>query len=254
MTATRLALTGAVVAGVALAAGATAEAPTQAERLAALRGEVELLSQAVATEKATTAERVRSLETQRADLELELRREETRKRQLEEQAERARTEVAEASEASSVLLPVVLDGIEQLQSRIDAGLPYRIAERQQALAQVKAQVEAGTIRPEVASSRLWQSTEDELRLARENTIDRQLIELDGHEVLVEVARVGMVALYFRTEDGRTGWAEQTDGGWTWREASSPLHKERVASLFDALDKQIRAGSFQLPGASLGVEG
>ena len=80
-----------------------------------------------------------------------------------------------------------------------------------------------------------------------------IIPLDGQEVLADVARVGMVLLYFRAPDGRTGRAVHEREGWRWvaYDASTPSGREQdlqVRALFDALAKQIKGGFFHLPNA------
>jgi hypothetical protein len=77
-------------------------------------------------------------------------------------------------------------------------------------------------------------------------MDRQVIAVDGQERLVDVAHVGMVALYAR--DGhRFLQAIRSDGGWTWQQTADP---QGIAGLFDALDKQVNSGFFTLPGLPL----
>ena len=64
---------------------------------------------------------------------------------------------------------------------------------------------------------------------------------------MDVARMGMVAMYFRTPDGGTGYAERAQGGgWAYRRAASSADEQRIRSLFDALEKQIRVGWFEVP--------
>ena len=41
------------------------------------------------------------------------------------------------------------------------------------------------------------------------------------------------------------------GGWTYEVAREELDRKRIASLFEALSKQIRQGWFELPNALVG---
>ncbi|MFB6373638.1 MAG: DUF3450 family protein, partial [Bradymonadaceae bacterium] len=102
-------------------------------------------------------------------------------------------------------------------------------------------------------SRLWQFVEDELRLSRENGMYSQVIELGGEEVLADVARVGMVSLYFKTEDGRVGVAERTDEGWRWQTIRKEKQKRRIEKLFESFKKNIRVGYFELPNGLGGID-
>jgi len=75
-----------------------------------------------------------------------------------------------------------------------------------------------------------------------------VVRVAGEELLVDVARVGMTMLYFRTKDGRFGRAIKGAQGWSYRLFERPEQREQVALLFDALKKRIRVGFFELPNA------
>ena len=103
-----------------------------------------------------------------------------------------------------------------------------------------------------AAARVWAFAEDERRLSRENVLDRQVISLDGEEVLVDVARLGMVAMYWRAPDGRVGQSRRSESGWTQQRLES-AQAEQVEVLFDSLANGIRSGVFELPGLLAEVE-
>lgn len=221
----------------------------QARQLAELRAEVEGLSTELGLEREELSARLRAMDAQRADLEVQVRREELRLQQLDEAADKQRQSLDADARTGEVLRPALAESFSAIGRTIDTGLPYRQAERRQALDDLQAQVDDRLLSPQAAAARLWAFVEDERRLARENALDRQVITLDGQERMVEVARLGMVAIFFRTEDGRVGWAEARDGAWTWTAAASAEDQARVLDLFDSLQKQIRVGWFDLPGAA-----
>jgi hypothetical protein len=230
-----------------------ADSDPRAERLAALRGEVEAASHALRLDEAALAGRLQTLDLARTELEVEIRQEELQLAQLQLQIDDTRAQVSADGEASSVLTPSVHAGLNALRPAIRDGIPYRVPERLAVLDELQAGLDGGTLTPHRAASRLWQTFEDELRLGRENNLDRQTIPLDGQDVLVDVARIGLVALFFRTADGQVGWAEQRGDSWTWVTAPDRTAKGDVLELFTALDKQIRVGAFTLPGVLPQVE-
>jgi hypothetical protein len=93
---------------------------------------------------------------------------------------------------------------------------------------------------------LWAWIEDERRLGRTTGVDRQVITVEGQEVLAEVARVGMVALYWRDADGRTGQAQRGPDGWSMVTLGPGQGQEEIVGLFEALAKGIHVGAFSLP--------
>lgn len=233
---------------VLLGGTAHAEDPDRATRLAALRGEVETLHQDLTLDQAALAARLQTLDLARTELEVQIRQEELALAQLQLQLEAEQAAARDGAGAHDALVPAIEAGAEALLAAIDASLPYRPAERRSVVDEIVVPLRAGTLPPSKAAHRLWQAYEDELRLGRENAVDRQTIVLDGGERLVDVARLGMVGLYFRTAEGEVGWAEPDGDRWTWRLAPDREARGQVLALFDQLEKQIRVGRFTVPPA------
>ncbi len=247
---TRVAL---LVAGLSIAFASTAVAQDGnlskfAEQLAELRSEVEALSSDVESAKDEQRARLRSLQTQKTDLDMQLQREERRIKQLESKMAEQKEEVAKESQVVDALKPALLESIGTLRGTIQSGLPFKKSERLAELDKLEGQVQGGVISPQNGANRLWQLTEDEFRLSRENGIYRQTIKLDGEEMLVDVARIGMVAMYFRTDDERYGLVQKVGGDWKYVEVTGEQDREQVQRLFDDFKKQIRVGYFELPNA------
>ena len=66
-------------------------------------------------------------------------------------------------------------------------------------------------------------------------------------MLVDVAKLGTVFLFFQTKDNQGGMAKKlAAGGWKFEIATAADDRERIRNLFDSLKKQIRQGYFELP--------
>ena len=107
-------------------------------------------------------------------------------------------------------------------------------------------VQAAQFTPERAANKLWAFYEDEIRLTKENGVFRQSININGEERLVDVARVGMVAMFFKTSDDAYGYVTRQNGDWAYVITEDSDEKEQIAGLFDAFKKQIRTGFFTIP--------
>lgn len=217
-----------------------------ATQLASLRSDVATLQEAIDIEKERQRGELRGLDAQKAELQGQIRREELRIRQLQEAVQERQSLLADDSDGADGLVPIVTGTLQSLRASVSSGLPYRAAERLAAIDALEARMAEGTVRPQRAAALTWQFLEDELRLSRESALDRQVISLQGDDHLVEVARVGMIALYFRADDGRVGRAVRTDGAWTYEVYGDGASLERAEIVFEALTKQIRAGWFELP--------
>jgi len=225
---------------------ASAQQDDRAERLAQLRADVTDLSEQVDLEREEMRARLRALDAQKADAQVQLRRVELRLTELRKAADERKEALAGEENTEDALLEPVREGITLLRGVVSTGLPFRTQERLDALDKLEAQIDEGVLRPQKAAHRVWTFFEDELRLTRENALDRQVITLDGEELLVEVARAGMLAMYFRTEDGRIGHAVRSGTDWTWVTYTDSAKIDAVNAFFDALGKQIRVGWFTLP--------
>lgn len=218
-----------------------------AERLIALRGEVEALNRELELLREEGRTTLAGLAAQRSELEAALARQELALREQRERLEKAKATVAQSGIGAEALLPVLEEALQQLETFVHQGLPFRREDRLQAIAELREQLKRGSLPPPRAANRLWALIEDELRIARENGIYSQVIPLGGERVLADVAKLGSVMLFFRTADRRVGRAVPGAEGWRFELLEDPADRERVLALFDALRKQIRQGYFVLPG-------
>lgn len=224
---------------------------TLARELVERRAAVERLSADLELKKAVEREELRSAAQQKADIERQVKALEL---ELED-ARRAAAERAAALEARAVaraaLAPMVKRHLEAAAAGVREGLPFKRAEREAALDDLRRELEAGRVRPDEALARLWSALEDELRLTREVGLHRQRIELDGQTLLADVAKLGMTLMYFRALDGRLGVVDRDARGWRFR-VCAPDERPLVGALFDALDKHLRQGFFVLPNPYAGA--
>ena len=224
------------------------DAEALAKALSKLRIETEALSQDVEGRRDEMKNRLRAVAAQKAELEMELAREEMRLKQLRmEKAERV-AKTADDTNRDALLEPVVMRSIDILKTAAEGGLPFKVEERVDELEKLRRKKTEGLLTSADAVARLWDRVEDELRLAGENGIYRQTVTVDGEEMLVDVARIGMVMLFYKTKDGRVGKAVKENGAWNFEPLTSPEDKQRVELLFDSFKKQIRTGFFELPEA------
>jgi hypothetical protein len=230
----------------ALSARAADPSDTRAAELASLRREVETLSSDLVLEKEDLRNRLKAIEAQKLEVEVQIRREELRLAQLQGEATARRTELEAHATGGSTLGPALLSAIAEIRASVEQGLPYHRPERLSELDTLRDQLEGGLVTPESGVARLWAFTEDELRLARENGLDRQIVPLAEGEVLADVARIGMVGLYFRTDGGLVGGAVRDDRGWSWVVYQDRDTQLAVLELLEKMQHGVRNGAFTLP--------
>lgn len=232
--------------GAASAPLAAQDGDALAQRLIALRGEVEQLNGELDLLREEQRSTLAALNAQKAELEAGAERAQLAAREARQKLEARRGERQAAGVAGEALKPLLLGATEQLAAHIRAGLPFKVEERLGELEIFRTQLENGSLPPPRAVNRLWAFYEDEFRLTRENSVHAQTIALGEERVLADVAKLGSMALYFRTDDGRLGLAERQGEGWRFVPLQDERAQAQVAALFDALGKQIRQGYFELP--------
>ena len=77
---------------------------------------------------------------------------------------------------------------------------------------------------------------------------KQQIKIGEEVKLAKVAKIGTAMMFFMTPDDQVGYVKNTNGTYAYVVASDDKSKEQIHTLFDALQKQIRTGYFNLPNA------
>lgn len=219
-----------------------------AERLIGLRAEVEELQSELDIQREEHKGRMAYLAAQRTELDANREREELRIQQLQQQLQKMQEQTQNAGADADSLQPIVFDVLQQLRVAVQQTLPFKRGERLAELDEIQQQLEAGTANPQRSLNRLWAFIEDELRISRENAIYSQTIDLKGQSILADVAKLGSVAMYFKTRDDRYGMATPSGENWNWVIVEDSSGREQIEKLFDSLRKQIRQGYFELPNA------
>ena len=229
-----------------------AEVSAQAERLANLRADVETLHDEIQAEKEDHRGRLRALEAQKVDLEVQLRRQELRLERLLDDELALQERIRKGSVGSEDVVSVVQEGIGGMRAYVRGSLPFKSEDRLAALAALDKQLEDGVLPPEQVATRLWAFAEDERRMGRENALGRQVAVIDGGNQLVEVARLGMVAMYWRGPDGAVGQVVREGQDWRWVVVDNAEAQGQIEAVFDALGRGIRVGWFSLPSPLAGM--
>jgi hypothetical protein len=219
---------------------------TLAENLVELRSQVDELASELSRNKEISRRELRSVSTQIADAERRLHGVKTQiegyERRIADQKEKVRL----ASQQAEDLKPAVLTAIESVRDSARARLPFKKEERLAALDELERQLEQGLLSPQRVTARLWKFVADEIRLTSESGLYRQVIELKDGEVLADVIRVGMITMFFQTDDGRTGFMRRDERNWRWLAVDEPAARDKIRALFTSFQKGIRVGYFTLP--------
>jgi uncharacterized coiled-coil protein SlyX len=222
-----------------------------AERLIQLRGEVEQLNGELELLREEQRTVLAGLNAQRAELSASVDRQQLLAREAQARLAEAEARAVEAGASGDTLPPLLLAAVDALAASVRAGLPFKVEERLGELEAYRTQLQNGSLAAARGVNRLWAFYEDEYRLTRENGLHSQTLQVGDERVLADVAKLGAMALYFRTQDGRYGHAQRAASGWRFVELTDKSDQQRVAALFDALRKQTRSDWCELPLAAGG---
>ena len=214
----------------------------QAKQLATLRSEVQSLSAELELQRASLRNRLRSLETQKADLELQLRRESLLlQTSLDLKAER---EMELASANDDDLLPLLESLSESLKASIKSSIAFRHEERLDSIDAILADMRGKKMTTTQGLTRLWASLDDERRMGTEIQMERMVIPVNGTEKMLNVIRLGRITAFYQTQEGEYGILVRKDDAWQWEEILG--HDEELELLFLSVARGIRGGRFVLP--------
>jgi tRNA/tmRNA/rRNA uracil-C5-methylase (TrmA/RlmC/RlmD family) len=213
-----------------------------------LRADVEALYTGIEENKDNYKAQMKSLSLQTADSEAQINRMNTSLKLADQELQKIQDKIAKTSTDNLELRPMLTDAFAMLEKNIRTGIPFKVAERLAALEKIKSDFKAEFITDERALALLWASYEDNIRLTSEIGLFKQKINIDGQDVLAQVAKIGSVMLFFATPDDRVGYAVKDVNGYTYKTVDGKEKRESIVALFDALAKQIRTGYFRIPNA------
>ncbi len=218
-----------------------------AKSLAKIRGEVETLQSQLDIEKEKHGSKMAALNSQLADLSVEERRQKLSIEKLQHSIGKLSENTQKAEESGETLKPILLAALGDYKRHVESGFPFKIEDRVRAITDLERNIANRLIDPNKAINQAWSLIEDEVRLSKENGIYQQTIALNGEKMLVDIAKLGTVLLYFQTKDNQAGMAKRNpEGAWRFETVESTDEAERIKILFDSLKKQIRQGYFELP--------
>lgn len=231
--------------------GIAAEATTRTldnlvQNIIELRGDLEGLDARIQRLESGHEARMSALAQSEGELAAQRERQELNMKQLERKLADLRDQSDEAGVVARQLTPALKGAIDGMREYVQTSLPFKRSERLAVLDDMQAQLERGTLKAPRLANRLWSFYSDELRLTGDSAVYRQPIVIQGQEHLVDVARLGMMSLYFRSDDGRFGYAARAGDDWIYRYLGGGVPADEVAALFGALRKQLDTGFYRLP--------
>ncbi len=213
-----------------------------------LRADVEGLYTQIDENKDSYKSHMKSYAMQIADNEVQINRKTTAIKVSNAEIVKLQEQIAKKGATANDLTPMLETAIDNLEKIISTGIPFKVEERVTDLAKIKSDLKSGNITQEKALSLLWASYDDAIRLTKEIGLFKQHVQIGDTQKLAKVVKIGTAMMFFLTPDDQTGYVKNNNGTYEYIVVEESKHKEQIHTLFDALQKQIRTGYFNLPNA------
>ena len=213
-----------------------------------LRGDVETLYTEIKENKQRYNEHMKSLSMQITDSEAQMNRQTTSIKLAQNELNKIEVKIQETSSGNAEIKPLVLDALSLLEKTIQEGIPFMLEQRIASVNKIKSDLNEGLITNEKALSLTWASYDDIIRVTKEVGLFKQQINFKGNDVLAKIAKLGSVAIFFATPSDEVGFVVKENNTYSYKHITDPEDIKKIVSLFDALQKQIRTGYFELPNA------
>ncbi|PHS59039.1 MAG: hypothetical protein COB17_00430 [Sulfurimonas sp.] len=213
-----------------------------------LRGDVESLYTGIKENEFRYKTEMKSLSMQATDLEAQINRQSTSLKLAKSELNKIKAKIKETVSSNDDIKPMVLDALNLLSKSIKEGIPFMVEDRVASLNKIKADMNEGLITSEKALSLAWASYDDTLRITKEIGLFKQKITINGKVVLSKIAKIGSVMMFFSTPNNKLGYVVKKNNAYEYKLITDPKDIKKISSLFDALQKQIKTGFFEIPNA------
>ncbi len=216
-----------------------------AAEIARLRTEVDELAADLETERVAARDELASLRSERAELQRQVRAAKARKSALETLSDEAVAE-AQAQDAQTRRWDApTREAIAAARAYVERSLPFAPEARLAALDRIERDL--STAQPDHARAveRLWRFLEEEEAMGREVAVGQQVIAIEGEPQIVDVIRLSMALLYFRTQDGRYGWVRPAGADWRQEMLTDARLTEVIERRFEASEASQLLGPAEL---------
>ena len=192
----------------------------------------------------------------KTEAEAQVDREKLRRLQMTEKLKRLESRVRVSGKSDPQAQKKLLGWISRFDGSVQDSIPFNRDTRLQTLRRLRERAERGQEPMEFVFADFWNFAESELKMAQSNEYKVVDVELGGKKRKCEVARLGLMALFVVTPDGKTLKAVRGASGWTWQDIETAPEQDSILTLVKNLKNKNDTGLYRLPvneekiGASL----
>lgn len=140
--------------------------------------------------------------------------------------------------------------IYDLKVWVNSSLPYKTSERLLDLEKIEGRFASGDPLEALAQD-LWFFTEKEMKQTQSNRFEVSKVLLDGKETTAQLAKIGMLQMYFKTSEGVLGRADYSGGKWTLIQSLDKDESTAIEKVLSKLKSEKGSTYLELPAVQRG---
>lgn len=217
------------------------------EQLVQLRSEVQLEADSLEAEKKSINASIQSLTIEKGELESQ-KKLLTQANNQYERSLNEKTKIMGGEELKDFAgyAEMAKLGTSALLSYFDSAVPFKVNQRKERLLELQDKYSKKELTVAEYFEKYWSILQDEIRLSENVEVQNDSVLIENIEHRVKVLKLGMFGLYFKTLDGRLGYAYKKEDNWEFKFFENSKDSKHVAFLFSAKEKQIKGGKYELP--------
>lgn len=218
-------------------------------QLIPLRSQMEKEAQEIESTKQFFDQQLQALQTQSLELNQNLSRERLKSKVLIEKTKRLSSFTGTGPTGTLEDQKFVSRWMDDLKLWVDQSLPFQKQQRLAKLEELQSRLKKKEpLEPLVWD--LWNFTSQELKNTKGFSNEITEISLEGQLIPVEVTRLGMVHLYFKTTDQRLGYSLKSQQKWFYQFAQSDSELKAIDHVMKASRVKSFKNVYELPGLTI----
>lgn len=206
-----------------------------------LRKEIELQAKDNEIEQKSSTAEYDVLVQRKTELLAQIQKEKLRQLQLKEKL-KIFSKKSGADKSEQIGKEFLDNWASDLTSWVQSSLPFRKETRLKKISEIKSQIGKNM---QNDFGQLWDFTEKEIKLSQSLGFEILKISLQGTDQTAEVARIGMLKMYFRTTSKELGQVHKNNDNWDFVMIQNPDEKNEVNRIIDKFKNNERQNLFNI---------
>ncbi len=217
----------------------------EVQKIIELRQNVETVSQELDQQNQRQNAEIEMLVQRKNELELNFSRDRLKLQVLKNKSEWNQNHKISGLKTSKSDAVFIKKWILGLQNWVQRSLPINQESRLEQILEFEKRLQAEEP-VEVLIWDIWSFIDGEIKMTKSNQYELMNLPL-ADPTLAEVARIGMLQVYFKTPDKQYGYAVKNDKKWTYQITNQEIEKAAIQKILNAVKEKKSRTRLDFPG-------